>query len=52
MKDNRIGNKELLVARSDILHLKSQSVNTRKLNQVSSTKVSILYMLDYWSMLH
>jgi len=65
-EDNRIGDEELLVARSDMLQLKSQSVKTkkescirvniRKLNKVPSTKVFILYMLnymlDYWSMLH
>ena len=34
MKDNRIGDKELLMARSDMLQLKSQSINTRKLNKV------------------
>jgi len=57
MKDNRIDDEELLVARSNMLQLKSQSVktkeescirvNTRELNKVPSTKVSILYAKLY-----
>ena len=32
--------------------LKCIRVNTRELNEVPSTNVSILYILDYWSMLY